>query len=68
MFTPADAAPSADRKVQLKANDFTGKEKSVILRGPRCASIEEAACTRFFAKDGDLPFRGGFYRSSPECQ
>ena len=40
--------------------DFTGKEKSAILWDPGCASIEEAACTRALAKDGDLPFRGGF--------
>src|SRR5471032_3662061 len=29
-----------------------------------CASIEEAACTRALAKDGDLPFRGGFIDQS----
>ncbi|KAA0943917.1 lipase family protein [Pseudomonas sp. ANT_H14] len=40
--------------------DFTRKEKSSILWNPGCASIEEAACTRALAKDGDLPFRGGF--------
>ncbi len=40
--------------------NFTGKEKSAILWDPGCASIEEAACTRALAKDGDLPFRGGF--------
>lgn len=40
--------------------DFSGKEKSAILWNPGCASIEEAACTRALAKDGDLPFRGGF--------
>ena len=40
--------------------DFTGKEKSAILWDPGCVSIEEAACTRALAKDGDLPFRGGF--------
>lgn len=40
--------------------DFNPKEKSSILWNPGCASIEEAACTRALAKDGDLPFRGGF--------
>lgn len=40
--------------------DFTGKEKSSILWDPGCASVEEAACTRAIAKDGDMPFRDGF--------
>ncbi|VVP61866.1 hypothetical protein PS870_06464 [Pseudomonas fluorescens] len=39
--------------------DFTGKKKSSILWNPGCASVEEAACSRALAKDGDLPFRGG---------
>lgn len=40
---------------------FNGEEKSSILWEPGCASIEDAACTRALAKDGDLPFRGGFF-------
>jgi pimeloyl-ACP methyl ester carboxylesterase len=40
---------------------FGGTEKSSILWEPGCASIEEAACTRALRKDGDLPFRGGFF-------
>lgn len=40
--------------------DFTGQDESAILWDPGCASVEEAACTRALAKDGDLPFRGGF--------
>ena len=39
--------------------DFNATQKSSILWNPGCASIEEAACTRALAKDGDLPFRGG---------
>ena len=38
---------------------FGAEEKSSILWNPGCASIEEAACTRALAKDGDLPWRGG---------
>ena len=38
---------------------FGTEEKSSILWNPGCASIEEAACTRALAKDGDLPLRGG---------
>ncbi|WP_256674585.1 lipase family protein [Pseudomonas sp. LD120] len=41
--------------------DFTGKERSAILWSPGCASIEEAACTRAIAKNGDLPFRDGLF-------
>ncbi|AMS16094.1 lipase [Pseudomonas chlororaphis] len=40
--------------------DFTGKEKSAILWTPCAASIEDAACTRAIAKDGDLPIRDNF--------
>lgn len=39
--------------------DFNGKKQSSILWDPGCDSIEEAACTRALAKNGDLPFRGG---------
>lgn len=38
---------------------FNGRETSSILWKPGCASIEEAACTRALAINGDLPFRGG---------
>lgn len=43
---------------------FNGSEQSSILWEPGCASIEEAACTRALAKDGDLPFRGGFFKQA----
>ncbi len=40
--------------------NFNEKQLSSILWNPGCDSLEEAACTRALAKDGDLPFRGGF--------
>ncbi|MBV6826027.1 lipase family protein [Pseudomonas sp. PD9R] len=40
---------------------FNKGEQSSILWEPGCASIEEAACTRALANNGDLPFRGGFF-------
>ncbi len=36
---------------------FNNKEESAILWNPGCASVEESACSRAIAKDGDLPFR-----------
>ena len=39
---------------------FNQKEMSSILWRPGCDSIEQAACTRALAKDGDLPYRDGW--------
>ena len=39
---------------------FNPKEMSSILWQPGCDSIEQAACTRALAQDGDLPYREGW--------